>query len=191
MARRKYFLVYEVSFLSLMAALVYVFKAFFKTPIGLPAHTAIVWVIPFIVGIGLTKKFGAGTYIGVLTGLLLGSLGMADKGMLEVFEYTAMGVTMDVVAWLFKGHLGNLLVGALLGAFGSFNKTMVNYYITSLIGQNAHILLVGIGLAGTDSLIFGAAGGIISAIIVNRTQHLHFPNQTDKKKEDKELQPKS
>ena len=178
---QKYFLVYEVSFLSLMAALVYVFKAFFKTPIGLPAHTAIVWVIPFIVGIGLTKKFGAGIYIGVLSGLLLGVLGMADKGFFEVFEYSAMGITMDILALVFKGHLGNILVGCLLGAFGSFDKTMVNYYTTSLIGQNAHILLVGIGVAGTSSLIFGGAGGIISAIVVNRTQHLHFPNRTNKK----------
>ena len=183
MEGRKYFLVYEISFLSLMAALVYVFKAFFKTPIGLPAHTAIVWVIPFIIGIGLTKKFGAGVYIGLLSGLLLAALGMADKGFLEVFEWAAMGITMDVLAMVFRAHLGNILVGCILGAFGSFDKTMVNYYITSLIGQNAHILLVGIGVAGASSLIFGGAGGIISAIVVNRLHHLHFPNQTSKKKE--------
>ena len=168
-----------------MAALVYVFKAFFKTPIGLPAHTAIVWVIPFIIGIGLTKKFGAGTYIGVLAGLLLGVLGMADKGLLEVFEYATMGITMDFVALLFKGHLGNILVGIILGAFGSFDKTMVNFYITSLIGQNAHILIAGIGLAGADSLIFGGAGGAISALILNRTQHIHFPNHATKNSQSK------
>jgi hypothetical protein len=179
--RQKYFLVYEISFLSLMAALVYVFKAFFKTPIGLPAHTAIVWVIPFIIGIGLTKKFGSGTYIGVLSGLLLGALGMTDKGLFEVFEYAAMGITMDILAVAFRGHLGNILVGCVLGAFGSFDKTMVNYYITSMIGQNAHILLVGIGIAGTSSLIFGGAGGIISSLIVNRVQHLHFPNRLSEK----------
>jgi hypothetical protein len=181
MEHQKYFLVYEVSFLSLMAALVYVFKTFFKTPIGLPAHTAIVWVIPFIIGIGLTKKFGSGIYIGMLSGLLLAVLGMADKGILEVFEWTAMGFTMDVAALVFRGHLANIFVGCILGAFGSFDKTMVNYYITSLIGQNARILIAGIGIAGTSSLIFGGAGGIISAIIVNRLQHLHFPNQTQNK----------
>ena len=183
MEGRKYFLVYEISLLSLMAALVYVFKAFFKTPIGLPAHTAIVWVIPFIIGIGLTKKFGSGLYIGVLSGLLLAALGMADKGILEVFEWAAMGLTMDVLALIFSGHLGNILVGCLFGAFGSFNKTMVNYYITSLIGQNAHILIAGIGVAGASSLIFGGVGGIISAIVVNRLQHLHFPGQLSRKKE--------
>ena len=177
MALKKYFLVYELSFLSLMAALVYVFKTYIKTPIGLPAHTAIVWVIPYIIGIGLTKKFGSGTFIGVISGLLMGTIGMADKGIFEVFEWTAMGITMDVVAVIFRGHLGNLLVGCLLGAFGSFDKTLVNYYLTSLIVQNSHILIAGIGIAGTSSLVFGGAGGIISAAIVNRLQRLHFPNQ--------------
>jgi hypothetical protein len=173
---QKYFLVYEVSFLSLMAALVYVFKTFFKTPIQLPAHTAIVWVIPFIIGIGLTKKFGAGAYIGLISGLLMGTLGMADKGILEVFEWTAMGFTMDVLALMFRGHLGNPLVGIILGAFGSFDKTLVNYYIAAQITHSTPLLIAGIGVAGTSSLIFGGAGGIISVIIVNRVQHLHFPN---------------
>lgn len=171
---RRYFLVYEVSFLSIMAALEYVLKTFFRTPIQLPGHTAIVWVVPFILGIGVTKKFGAGTYVGVISGLLIGLVGMGDKGILVVFEYTAMGITMDLLALVFKGHLGNILVGFILGALGSFDKTMVNYYITAALIKNANIVLVGIGLAGTVSLIFGGVGGAISALIVNRVEKVHF-----------------
>jgi hypothetical protein len=179
---KKYFLVYEVSFLSLMAALVYVFKTFFKTPIQLPGHTAIFWVIPFIIGIGLTRKFGAGTYIGVLSGLLIGFVGGADTGPFKVFEYIAMGATMDVLALGFKGHLTNPLVGLILGAFGSFDKMLVNYAITSALSVNANILLVGIGVAGASHLIFGGAGGVISGIILNRVQHVPFPRRKDKEK---------
>jgi hypothetical protein len=182
--RKKYFLVYEVSFLSLMAALVYVLKTFLKTPIGVPGHTAVFWVIPFIIGIGLTRKFGSGTYVGLLSGLLIGAMGTSDKGFLEVFEYAVMGITMDLSAVVFKGHLGNVLVGVILGAFGSFDKMLVNFYITSAIGQNANILLAGIGVAGASHLIFGGAGGVISSLILNRVQHVHFPSharQNDKK----------
>ena len=166
-----------------MAALVYVFKTFFKTPIQLPAHTAIVWVIPYIIGIGVTRKFGAGTYIGILAGLLMGTIGMADKGILEVFEWTAMGLTMDILALMFKGHLGNPLVGIILGAFGSFDKTLVNYYITAQIAHSTPLLIAGIGVAGTSSLIFGGAGGVISAVIVNRVQRVFFPSQPPKLRE--------
>ncbi len=183
LAQKKYFLVYEVAFLSLMAALVYVFKTFFRTPIQLPGHTAIFWVIPFIIGIGLIQKFGAGTYIGVLSGLLIGFVGMADTGPLKVFEYTAMGITMDVLALAFKGHLTNPLVGVILGAFGSFDKLLVNYYITSLVVQNANVLLVGIGLAGAIHLIFGGAGGAISSIVLDRIRHVNFPNHSNEKKD--------
>lgn len=183
--QKKYFLVYEVAFVSLMAALVYVFKTFFRTPIQLPGHTAIFWVIPFIIGIGLTRKFGAGTYIGVLSGLLIGFVGMADTGLFKVFEYTAMGLTMDVLALAFSGHLTNPLVGFVLGAFGSFSKMIVNYSITSALSVNANILLVGIGIAGASHLIFGGAGGIIAGIILNRISHFQFPNHIENEKSSK------
>jgi hypothetical protein len=180
--RKKYFFVYEIAFLSLMASLVYVFKTFFRTPIQLPGHTAIFWVIPYIIGIGLVRKFGAGTYIGVLAGLLIGFVGMADTGPFKVFEYTVMGITMDLLALAFKGHLTNPLVGLLLGAFGSFNKMLVNYSITSALSVNANILLVGIGIAGASHLIFGGAGGVISSIVLNRIRHVQFPRRSSEAK---------
>jgi hypothetical protein len=177
--KQKYFLVYEVSFLSLMAALVFILKTFFKTPIHLPGHSAIIWVIPLIIGIGVTKKFGSATYVGLLAGLLIGSIGGSDKGILSVFEYTAMGFTMDFLALIFKGHIDNIFVGLILGSFGSFVKEMVNFYIASALSLNGNIILAGIGVAGASSLIFGAAGGVISSAILNRIRHLHFPNNVD------------
>jgi hypothetical protein len=180
--RSKYFLVYEVAFLSLMASLVYVFKTYFRTPIQLPGHTAILWVIPFIFGIGLVRKFGVGTYVGLLSGLLIGFVGMADTGPFKVFEYLAMGLTMDILALVFMGHLTNPLVGLMLGAFGSFNKMLVNYSITSALSVNANILLVGIGIAGTAHLIFGGAGGVISSIVLGRIRHVQFPRSLEVKK---------
>jgi hypothetical protein len=164
-----------------MAALVYVLKTFFRTPMQLPGHTAIFWVIPFIIGIGTTRKIGSGTYIGVLSGLLIGTIGMADTSIFKVFEYTAMGATMDFIALAFKDHIGNPLVGVILGAFGSFSKMAVNYSITSALSLNANILLAGIGIAGTVHLVFGGAGGAISSIIVNRIQTLHFHGHARKK----------
>ena len=182
--QKRYFLVREVCFLSLMAALVYVFKTFFRTPIQLPGHTAIFWVIPFIIGMGVTRKFGAGTYIGVLSGLLIGFVGMADVGPLKVFEYVAMGFTMDLLALVFKGHLANPLVGVILGAFGSFVKLVVNYTITGALITNANVILVGIGIAGSVHLIFGGAGAAISSIVLNRIRYFHFPNHKVKKRKD-------
>ena len=110
---------------------------------------------------------------------------MADNGVLKVFEYTAMGFTMDVLAVVFRGHLRNLFVGIVLGAFGSFDKGLVNWTITSIVGGNANILLAGIGVMATSHIVFGGAGGLIAAGIVNRVQVLRFPNRQSKLQEAK------
>jgi hypothetical protein len=178
----KYFLLSEVCFLSLMAALVYVLKTFLRTPMHLPGHNAIFWVIPFIIGLGLTRKFGSATYIGILSGLMIGTIGMNDEGILKVFEYIAMGFTMDVIALAFKNHLSNLLVGFILGAFGSFAKLLVNYNIAVLVNFNQNVILAGIGIAGTVHLVFGGAGGIIAALIVDRVRHVYYQRQLPTKK---------
>jgi hypothetical protein len=171
--RKKYFLLYEICFLSLMSALVYVFKTFFKTPIGLSGHNGLVWVIPFIVGVGVTRKFGSSTYIGVLSGLLIGTIGMSDEGIFKVFEWIALGVTVDIMAFVFKGHLTNLLVGLLIGAFGNLAKGAVNFSL-GFLTPNANILLLGFAPAMISHVVFGAAGGVVAAIIVNRVQHVSF-----------------
>ncbi|MCW4005974.1 MAG: cobalt ABC transporter permease [Candidatus Bathyarchaeota archaeon] len=180
--KQKYFSVSEVCFLSLMAAMVYVLKTFFKTPMRVPGHNALLWVIPFIISIGLLRKFGSGTYIGVLSGLLIGSIGMSDEGLIKVVEYVVMGATMDIMAIFFKGHLSNMFVGFLLGAFGSFAKMLVNYYTSVLIGSSANLILAGIGVAGVSHLVFGGAGGIIAAIILSRVKVIHFPGRAEKPK---------
>jgi ABC-type thiamin/hydroxymethylpyrimidine transport system permease subunit len=184
----KYFALTEVCFLSLMAALVYVLRAFIKTPTHgfLPGHNAIIWVIPFIIGLGLIRKFGSATYIGVVSGLLLGILGDHEGG-LKFFEYLAMGFTMDVVGLFFKGHLDNIVVCVALGAFGSFAKFVVNYGLAILLSQVANVLLAGVAWPATIHLIFGGAGGIIAFIVLNRVKHVHFPHQPLKKSADSEI----
>ncbi len=149
--RGKYFALTEVCFLSLMGALVYVLRAFIKTPTHgiLPGHNAIIWVIPFIIGLGLTRKFGSATYIGVVSGLLLGILGDHEGG-LKFFEYLGMGFTMDVMGLFFKGHVGNVIVCVLLGAFGSFAKFVVNYGLAILLSEAANVLLAGVAWPATS-----------------------------------------
>jgi hypothetical protein len=181
--KNRYFLLYEVTFLSLMASLVYVFKTYFKSPIGLAGHNGLFWVIPFIIGVGITRKFGSSTYIGLLSGLLIGTIGMNDEGILKIFEWAAMGIAIDLLAYLFQGHLGNVVVGFIIGAFGNLVKGTVNYSIGIFLTPSANIILLGIGPALLSHLVFGGLGGIISAIILNRIQHLRFPRRSPDKQQ--------
>ncbi len=175
--KKKYFALYEICFLSLMSALVFVFKTFFKTPIGLSGHNGILWVIPFIIAVGVTKKFGSSTYVGILSGLLIGTIGMSDEGILKVFEWIALGVTIDVTAYAFKGHLDNPAVGFAIGAFGNIAKFFVNFSLALILTQNAHIVVFGFAPALISHIIFGGLGGVIAAIILNRIRHVKLKEQ--------------
>lgn len=160
-----------------MASLVYIFKTYFRSPIGLAGHNGLLWVIPFIIGVGITKKFGSSSYVGVLSGLLIGVIGMNDEGIFKFFEWAVMGFAIDVLAFVFKGHLGNVLAGFVIGAFGNLSKLAVNFSVATLLNINANVILLGLGLASVSHLVFGGLGGVISAIILNRIQHLRFPKR--------------
>lgn len=181
--KKTHFSVSELTFLTVMAALVYVVSAFFRTPIHLPGHKGILWVIPIIIGAGLTKKFGSATYIGLISGLLLSFLGM-DADIFQVFQYLIMGFTIDVLALLFRGHLGNPIAGLIIGSFGNVSKMFVNYYISTLINMNANIIFAGIAVGSISSIVFGGLGGVISAVVLNRIEpyiHIHFPKLSKQK----------
>jgi hypothetical protein len=180
--KQKYFLVYEISFLSLMAALLFLLKTYLKTPMHFSGHNAILWVIPLIIGLGVTKKFGSATFVGLIGGLLISSFGTGDLGPLSFIEFTAMGITIDILALIFKDNLDNILVGLILGGFGGFIKQLVHFYLVGAMGGTGNAVLAGINSI-VIALVFGAAGGAISAIILNRIKHVQFPKKIVGKKE--------
>ncbi|HSQ49614.1 MAG TPA: hypothetical protein VLL96_08030, partial [Candidatus Deferrimicrobiaceae bacterium] len=80
----------------------------------------------------------------------------------------------------FKGHVGNVIVCVLLGAFGSFAKFVVNYALAILLSEAANVLLAGVAWPAIVHLAFGGAGGIIAFIVLNRVKHVSFPHQQAK-----------
>ena len=70
MVTRSYFTLYETAVLSLCGALVFLSKAFITLSLHLPGHSYLFVAIPFVVGCGVVRKAGSGTYIGLVGGLL-------------------------------------------------------------------------------------------------------------------------
>jgi hypothetical protein len=165
---KKYFSLYEISLLSLCGALIFVLKMIFKIPVQIPGHTAILWVIPMMLGIGIVRKFGAGTYIGLISGILVSFFGMDAFRLFDIFEYLAMGITMDILAVVFAYHFENPAVGFIVGAGGSLVKMMVNYSVQLFLGIPGAFILLGIGIASVSHIIFGGLGGIIAALVIAR-----------------------
>jgi len=81
--KKPYFSLYEIALLSLCAALVFVMNTAFTLPLSIPGHTGIYWVVPVIIGVGIVKKPGAGTYIGFISGILATLFGVVPLHILN------------------------------------------------------------------------------------------------------------
>ncbi|MFA6364670.1 ECF transporter S component [Methanoregula sp.] len=166
--KKPYFSLYEIALLSLCAALIVVLNTTFTLPLNIPGHTGIYWVVPVIIGVGIVKKPGAGTYIGFVSGILATLFGLNTLHFLNLFIYLAMGGMIDLVGLLFFYRLDHPAVGFIAGAAGNLAKMVVNYLLQTFLGIPAVFIIIGIGTASITHFIFGGLGGIVAALVLHR-----------------------
>lgn len=182
--RKAYFSLYEIAVLSLLGALVFILRTVLRIPLHIPGHTGIFWVVPVIMGVAIVRKFGAGTYIGFISGILASFFGLGGFHIFDLFKYLVMGVTIDLLTVPFAKHLDNPAIGFILGAAGNLSKMVVNYYVHLTLGVPAVFILIGIGFASLSHFIFGGLGGIISALILARLYKSRVIKRNEKKSVD-------
>ena len=179
MKRSSYFSLYEIALLSLFGALVFVLRMAIIVPIHTPGSSGIFWVLPLVVGAALVRKPGAGTYAGLVSGILASFFGVEPLHVFDIFKYTAMGITIDLVSMAFSHRLDNPVVGFIAGAAGNMVKMVVNYAVHLLLGVQGVFILLGIGVSSFTHLVFGGIGGIIAALIVGRLYRAGIVHQDD------------
>jgi len=166
--KKPYFSLYEIALLSLCAALIVVLNTALSIPLKIPGHTGIYWVVPVIIGVGIVKKPGAGTYIGFISGILATLFGLNTLHIFNLFIYLAMGMIIDLSGFLFFYRLDHPAAGFIAGAAGNLAKMVVNYALQTFLGIPAVFILIGIGTASITHFIFGGIGGIIAALVLGR-----------------------
>ncbi len=179
MKRPSYFSLYEIALLSLFGALAFVIRMAIKIPLHIPGNSGILWVLPVIVGAALVRKPGAGTYICIVSGLLASFFGLEALHVFDIFKYTAMGVTVDIVSIAFGYRLDHPAVGFVAGAAGNLVKMVVNYAVHLLLGVQGTFILIGIGVSSVTHLVFGGLGGILAALIIGRLYRAGVVHQGD------------
>lgn len=166
--RKPYFSLQDIALLSLCAALIVVLNTTFSLPLNIPGHTGIYWVVPVIIGVGIVKKPGAGTYIGLISGILATLFGVNTLHIFNLFIYIALGGIIDLVGLLFFYRLDHPAAGFIAGAAGNLAKMVVNYALQTFLGIPAVFIVIGIGTASITHFIFGGLGGIIAALVLAR-----------------------
>ncbi len=128
------FSTFQFILLALFAGLIVAAKIALKTPIRLPGHSGLFWMALVVVAIGLVPRAGAGSLVGLTSGILAGFLGMGDFGALDTFlSYTAVGVAADLAFMLLR-NLDNLVICALVGIIGHLGKFAVKWALGAATG---------------------------------------------------------
>ncbi len=168
MKPRTYFTLYDIVLLTMLAALVFVLRVYLRIPTHIPGKSGFFWVIPIILGIGICAKLGSGTYIGIISGTLTVLFGMGDNGVLEFVNYLVMGLALDVYSFMFRGHLDNAIVGAVIGAAANLTKMVVNYYLDYIMGVPLELIVAKMGIAPFTHVIAAGLGGLLAALVLAR-----------------------
>jgi hypothetical protein len=166
--KKPYFSLQEIALLSLCAALIVVLNTTFTLPLKIPGHTGIYWVVPVIIGVGIVKKPGAGTFIGLISGILATLFGLNTLHIFNLFIYLALGGIIDILGFLFFYRLDHPAAGFIAGAAGNLAKMVVNFSLQTFLGIPAAFIVIGIGTASITHFIFGGVGGLVAALVLAR-----------------------
>lgn len=175
MAARRRLTTRELVSLALIAALIVGAKITLNMPLHIPGHSGLFWMAFLVIGRGLVRKPGAGTLLGLVSGLLAVIAVGGHEGPLLWVKYLAPGAVMDVVAYVSGERLDSPVIAFLAGALGNIAKLSASLIISVLLGIPAGYLAVGLGLAATTHVVFGAIGGWLGAIVLGGLKRLRVP----------------
>lgn len=175
MSGRRWLTTRQLVVLALIAALLVGTKLVLNLPLRVPGHSGIFWMAYLIIGRGLVRKRGAGTILGLVSGLLAVAIVGGREGMLVWVKYLAPGMVMDLGAALSGERLDSPVIGLLVGALGNAAKLSASLIVSLLLGIPAGYLAIGLGLAAVSHVAFGALGGWFGALIVRYLRRLRVP----------------
>lgn len=174
MDRKHHFSTFELILLALFSALIVAGKIVLRFPIRLPGHSGIFWMALMVVALGIVPKLGAGSLIGLTSGLLAAFLGVGDLGLLCTFLcYLVLGIVADLVAH-FLGGVRQPVPAALVGGAGSAAKTLAKALLVTLLGVPAGFVAFGVLLSFISNLAWGIAGGVLGWIILSALRKAGF-----------------
>jgi len=175
MTARRWLTTRELVVLALIAALLVGTKIVLNLPLRVPGHSGIFWMAYLVIGRGLVRKRGAGAMLGFVSGLLAVLIVGGREGLLVWVKYFAPGVVMDLGAAMSHEHLESPLIGLLIGATANVAKLTSSLIVSLLLGIPAGYLAIGLGLAATTHVVFGAVGGWLGALVLRSLRRLRVP----------------
>lgn len=158
----------ELVLLALIAGLLVLSKGLFRISIHVPGHTGIFWMALLVIAKGIVRRNGAGTLVGVVSGLLAVMLVPGQEGIFTWIKYAAPGIALDFLGMALPGGFAKPAQAAVMGALGNLAKLAAGYLLAVALGLPASFIVLGLGLSAVSHAAFGAAGGALGALLLQR-----------------------
>jgi len=161
---------------TLISVLIIVSKFYLRLPLHTPGHTGFFWMALLVVGVGVVRRPGAGTLIGLLSGILATIFLPGQQGLLVGVKYFVPGLVADLMWIIFGGGFDRYAIAIVVGATANAAKLSASYVLGLLLGIPAGYLALGVGIAATTHVFFGALGGLIGAFALQRLKRAGIPS---------------
>jgi hypothetical protein len=162
--KERYFSTFQLILLALFAALIVIAKIAFRLPLQLPGHSGLFWMAIIIVASQVVPRFGSTSLVGLTSGVLAAFLGLGDFGALNtLLSYSMVGVGTDLALLLLRNP-ENIIMAALVGAFGHIAKFYVKWGLSVLTGAPVGFVALGLVRSVVGYIFFGAMGGMLGAL---------------------------
>ena len=172
--KTRYFSTFQLVLLALFAALVVVAKIGLRLPLQMPGHSGIFWMAIVVVGAGIVNKRGAGSLIGVTSGILAAFLGMGDFGAINTFlSYAIVGVGTDL-ALLILPDLEQPVTATVAAAIGHMGKFLVKWLFGVVTGAPIGFLALGLLWAMLGYIVFCGLGGLLGSLTLKALRKAGF-----------------
>ena len=147
--------------LAVIAAATASAKMLLNIPLHVPGHFNIVWMFFLLLGCALVPRHGAGTTLGVLTGMLAILFGLGQEGILIFFKWLIVGLTLEVFLAGAPAFAQRWHAAVAAGGAAAVAKTVLNLALFFVFGFSGKAVETVGAVAVTLNFLFGAVGGFL------------------------------
>jgi hypothetical protein len=170
----RYFSLFELLLLAMLAALIVATNVALRFPIRMPGHSGVVWMALLVTAATVVPKLGAATTAACVSGLLAAFVGIGDRGALDtVLSYATAGVGVDL-AMMILGREARAVPCVVAGALGNLLKLGMKVVLDVWIGIPAGFVLLGRLYPAVTYTVFGLAGGYLGFLVVSALRRAGF-----------------
>jgi hypothetical protein len=154
----------ELVFLITMGAVTALGKRV-SLPLGIPGHSALLWLGAMVAGRAVIRKDGAGAVMGVTAALWGVPLGLENSLVHNLWLYGLTGLALDVFTRVPFINVRNPLGAVICGMLAHMVK--FGFILTTALtaGTTMHFILFGTLKSAGLHLLFGAIAGIFGWFI--------------------------